>query len=332
MHYSTILGIESSCDDTAAAVWHKGKILANVIATQKIHQDYGGVVPELASRAHQSNLVPVISEALKKSQLTISEINAVAVTQGPGLLGSLHVGWNFAKGLAMSAQIPMIGVNHLQAHLASVFIQHPQPQFPMLCLLVSGGHTQILLAKNTLQYEILGQTIDDAAGEAFDKAAKMLGFPYPGGPFIDQWAAKGNAQAYQFPFPKTDALNFSFSGLKTSLLYFLRDMQKDDPYFTERNKADICASYQSHIVHYLLRKFSLAIEQIKPKSMALAGGVSANSLLRSAFINLGEQKNLNILIPDFEYCTDNAAMIAVAGHYLLESGLKTEWNAQPFAR
>lgn len=332
MQYSTILGIESSCDDTAAAVWQNGKILANIVATQKIHEQYGGVIPELASRAHQSHVIPVVDQALRKAQLNLNQLDAIAVTLGPGLMGSLHVGVNFAKGLAMAAQLPLVGVNHLNAHLASVFIEHPKPQFPLLCLLVSGGHTQIILAENHTQFKVVGHTIDDAAGEAFDKAAKLLGLPYPGGPLIDYWAKQGNSQAFAFPYAKVADLNYSFSGLKTSFLYFLREELKSNPEFIQQRLPDICASYQFHVVDYLLRKLVVAIKQFGPRSIALSGGVSANSTLRNELTKLGEKFHLPVLIPSFEYCTDNAAMIAVAGHYMLENGELMQWDALPFAR
>lgn len=331
MRYSTILGIESSCDDTAAAIWKEGKILANVTAGQKVHELYGGVVPELASRAHQSNIIPVIEIALKEAHILPAEVDAVAYTQGPGLMGSLHVGGNVAKGLSMGWQVPLIGINHLQAHVAALFIDH-EPQFPMLCLLVSGGHTQLLLVHDFTKMDIVGSTIDDAAGEAFDKAAKLLGLPYPGGPLIDKYAAEGNENRFGFPEGKVPGLDYSFSGIKTSLLYFLRKEAEQNADFVSENLMDICASYQKTIVQALLKKAQQAIEIHKPKCLGLAGGVSANSRLRTDFKTLAGQYNLEAFIPAFEYCTDNAAMIAVAGHYMLELGHSTGLDALPFSR
>lgn len=332
MRYSTILGIESSCDDTAAAIWQKGKILANITAGQQVHEQYGGVVPELASRAHQSNMVPVADTAIKEAALGLKDIDAIAYTQGPGLMGSLHVGGNFAKGLSMGLQIPLIGVNHLQAHVAALYIENPNPVFPILCLLVSGGHTQLLLVRDFMEMEIVGSTMDDAAGEAFDKAAKLLGLPYPGGPMIDKLAKEGNDQKFKFPEGKVPHLHFSFSGIKTSLLYFLRDAQERNATFIAENLNDICASYQRCVVDYLLKKTRMAIHHFQPGSIALAGGVSANSRLRHDFLTISQVTGIPALIPAFEYCTDNAAMIATAGHYLLESGHSTGLDAVPFVR
>lgn len=332
MQYSTILGIESSCDDTAAAVLKEGKILANLTAGQAIHENYGGVVPELASRAHQSNILPVVDAALKTAQIQLQDLTAIAYTRGPGLMGSLHVGGNFAKGLSLGLGIPLIGVNHLQAHVSSLFIDQPSPKFPMLCLLVSGGHTQILLVKSFMEMEIVGSTIDDAAGEAFDKGAKLLSLPYPGGPLIDKNTANGDDQKYAFTAGKVPGLNYSFSGIKTNLLYFLRKQTELQANFIQENLADICASYQRALIDYLLLKFKLAITEYKPQSIGLAGGVSANSRLRRDFNALGVQMGLDCLIPKFEYCTDNAAMIAIAGMYLLESGNTTAIDALPYTR
>ncbi len=332
MQHSNILGIESSCDDTAAAIWQNGKILANITAGQSVHEQYGGVVPELASRAHQSHILPVVDQALKTAGISLSELNAIAYTRGPGLMGSLHVGGNFAKGLAMSLNIPLLGVNHLQAHVAALFIDNPTPAFPLLCLLVSGGHTQLLLVTDYNQMEIVGSTIDDAAGEAFDKAAKLLGLPYPGGPLVDQYAKTGNDKAFPFPEGKVAGLDFSFSGIKTSLLYFLRNQSKEQPDFAEKHLADICASYQKTVVAVLLKKLKMAIAAHQPASIGLAGGVSANSKLRADFLKLAENQQLPAYIPAFEYCTDNAAMIATAGSYLLHEGETTDIAALPFTR
>lgn len=332
MQYSTILGIESSCDDTAAAIWQNGKILANITAGQAVHEQFGGVVPELASRAHQSNIIPVIEIALKKAGIDGKSIDAIAFTRGPGLTGSLLVGINAAKGLAMGWNKPMIGVHHLQAHVSALFIDNPNPQFPVLCLLVSGGHTQLLLVKNYMDMEIIGSTLDDAAGEAFDKGAKLLGLPYPGGPHIDKLSKLGNPKRFHFQAGRVAELDFSFSGIKTSLLYFIRDNKEENPNFISENLQDICAGYQNSIIEYLISKTEKAIQQHKPASIGLAGGVSANSGLRTAFENLSEKHDINAIVPAFEYCTDNAAMIAAAGHYLLESGESTSFNALPFAR
>ncbi len=330
--HSIILGIESSCDDTAAAVFENGKILANITATQKVHEQYGGVVPELASRAHQSNIIPVVSEALNKAGKTIQEVDAIAVTQGPGLLGSLQVGFQFAKGLALGAGIPFVGVNHLQAHISALFIENPNLQLPMIALLVSGGHTQLVWVESVDSMEIIGTTIDDAAGEAFDKAAKLLGLGYPGGPLIDKYAAQGNAKAYDFPDSQTAPLDFSFSGIKTSLLYFLRKEIDKNPNFVADEITNICASYQHQVVSILMKRLKKAIEKYKPASIGLVGGVSANSELRQAFNLMGEKFKLSSHIPSFEFCTDNAAMIAMAGHFLLQAGIQSTMDAAPFSK
>ena len=281
----TILGIESSCDDTSCAVLQDFKILANCIANQKVHEDFGGVVPELASRAHQQNIVPVVNQAIKQANINLEDIDAIAVTQGPGLMGSLLVGHSFAKSMAMALNKPMINVHHMHAHILAHFIEDEgmnKPNLPFLCLTVSGGHTQIVLVKTPTEMEVLGETIDDAAGEAFDKAAKLIGLPYPGGPLIDKLAKEGNPKAFSFGKPKVDGLDFSFSGLKTSILYFLQKQQKEDPQFIEKNKADICASVQHSIIDILLKKIKKASEQTGIKEIAIAGGVSANSGLRES--------------------------------------------------
>lgn len=290
------------------------------------------MVPELASRAHQSNILPVVDLALKTAGIGLKSVDAIAFTLGPGLMGSLHVGINFAKGLAIGTNKPLIGVNHLQAHVAALFIEQPDPVLPMLCLLVSGGHTQILLVKSAVDMEIVGTTLDDAAGEAFDKAAKLLGLPYPGGPHIDKLAAEGNPLKYQFPKAKVPDLNYSFSGIKTSLLYFVKAETEKDPDFVKKELPHICAAFQKSVVDYLLQKFAQAIDVYKPGSIGLAGGVSANRELRNSFRELGNKHQLQVLIPSFEYCTDNAAMIATAGHYLLKEGHTTPVDVIPFVR
>lgn len=333
----TILGIESSCDDTAAAVIRDGVILSNVIANQKVHEAFGGVVPELASRAHQQNIIPVVDNALKIAGVNKSEISAVAFTRGPGLLGSLLVGVSFAKGFALANRIPLVEVNHLQGHILVHFIKEldkpvQHPQFPFLCLLVSGGHSQIVMVKQPDEMEIIGQTIDDAAGEAFDKCAKIMGLPYPGGPVIDKLAKEGNSRAFEFNKPRIEGYNYSFSGLKTSVLYFLRDQLKVDPNFIEKNKADICASLQSTIIEILLDKLIKASKDTGISEIAVAGGVSANSGLRNALIETGKKKNWNVYIPEFKYTTDNAGMIAIAGYYKFLRGEFADMSIAPMAR
>lgn len=310
-----ILGIESSCDETSAAVCIDGEIRSNIIANQLVHQHYGGVVPELASRAHQQNIIPVIQEALSVAKISKNELDAVAFTRGPGLLGSLLVGASFAKGLALAKNLPLVEVNHMQAHILAHFIEVPKPQFPFLCLTVSGGHTQIVLVKDYFNMEIVGETLDDAAGEAFDKTAKILGLPYPGGPLIDQYAKAGNANAFAFPEPQIAGLNYSFSGLKTSILYFIRDHVKQDPDFIEKHISDICASIQHRIITILLSKLKRAAQEFGVQNIAIAGGVSANSGLRTALQQAANENNWQVFIPKFEYCTDNAAMIAIAGYH-----------------
>ncbi len=321
-----LLAIESSCDETSAAVLRGDVVLSNVIATQAVHQQYGGVVPELASRAHQSNIVPVVHEALTKAGVSIRDLTAIGVTQGPGLMGSLHVGVSFAKSLSLALQVPLIGVNHMQAHIMAHFIRQNEafeiPKLPLLCLTVSGGHTQLVLVDEHLQMKIIGSTIDDAAGEAFDKAAKVLGLPYPGGPQVDALAESGDPTRFVFAKPKRNGLNYSFSGLKTSLLYFLRDEIKKDAGFIEKERIHVCASYRKAIVDYLLIVMRDAIHQYPVQSLALAGGVSANKELRRRFLALGEEMAIPSFIPDFEYCTDNAAMIGIAAWYQWQ---KKEW-------
>lgn len=315
-----ILGIESSCDDTSAAVLKNGVLLSNVTASQAVHESYGGVVPELASRAHQQNVVPVVHEALKRAGVKKEELSAIAFTRGPGLMGSLLVGVSFAKGLACSLGIPLIDVNHLQGHILAHFIKeneedHDQPEYPFLCLLVSGGNSQIVLVKAYNDMEVLGQTIDDAAGEAIDKCSKVMGLGYPGGPIIDKLARQGNPEAYQFAKPQIPDYNYSFSGLKTSFLYSLRDWMKDDPDFIEHHKEDLAASLEHTIVDILMKKLRKAAKDYKIKQVAVAGGVSANNGLRNAFRDHAKRFGWKIFIPKFSYTTDNAAMIAITGYY-----------------
>lgn len=312
---AVILGIESSCDETSASICIDGEIRSNIIASQAIHAKYGGVVPELASRVHQQNIIPAVDQAIQLAKITKNDVDAVAFTRGPGLLGSLLVGTSFAKAFALARDIPLIEVNHMQAHILAHFIEEPTPSFPFLCLTVSGGHTQIVLVKDYFKMELIGETLDDAAGEAFDKTAKMLNLPYPGGPLIDKYAQNGNANAFKLPEPRIPDLNFSFSGLKTAILYLVQAEVKKNPNFIEENLADICASVQDRIVSILLNKVTKAALQTGVKNIAIAGGVSANSGLRKALQSLGTQRGWNVFIPKFEYCTDNAAMIAIAGYY-----------------
>lgn len=333
----TILGIESSCDDTSASVIRNGVLLSNVIASQSVHESYGGVVPELASRAHQQNIVPVVHEALKRAGVDKSELSAVAFTRGPGLLGSLLVGTSFAKSFAQSLNIPLVDVNHLQAHVLAHFIQEPdvepvQPKFPFLCLLVSGGNSQIILVKGYTDMEVIGQTIDDAAGEAFDKCAKVMGLPYPGGPFIDKLAKEGNPLAFQFNKPHIAGYDYSFSGLKTSFLYFLRDQLKINPDFIEEKKADLCASLQKTIIDILMKKLEQAAKDLHVNQVAVAGGVSANSGLRNAFIDYGQRKKWQVFIPKFAFTTDNAAMVAITGYFKYKAGDFCDVSLPPFSR
>ncbi len=331
-----ILGIESSCDDTSAAIIHDRKILANLIASQRIHKDFGGVVPELASRAHQQHIIPVIDQAFRTANIQKNQIHAIAFTNGPGLLGSLLVGTSFAKSFALALGIPLITVNHMHAHILAHFIedeaQKEPPPFPFLCLTVSGGHTQIVLVRSHYEMEVIGQTIDDAAGEAFDKAAKIMGLPYPGGPLIDRHAGEGNPDAFKFPHPRVPGFDYSFSGLKTSILYFLRDRLKQDPEFIKNNINDLSASIQATIVDVLMKKLILASEQTGIRHIAMAGGVSANSSLRKAFVKQQDEGNWEVYIPKFEYCTDNAAMIAINGYYKYLQGDFADQSVTPFTR
>ncbi len=323
-----ILGIESSCDETSASICIDGEIRSNSIANQIIHEKYGGVVPELASRAHQQNIIPVVQDAITAAKISKKDVNAVAFTRGPGLLGSLLVGTSFSKAFALANNIPLIEVNHMQAHILAHFIDDPKPTFPFLCLTVSGGHTQIVLVKDYFEMEIVGQTTDDAAGEAFDKTAKILNLPYPGGPLIDKYAKQGNPKAFAFPEPQIPGLDFSFSGLKTSILYFVRDKTKVDAAFIETHLADICASVQYRIVTILLAKLKKAAKLYDIKNIAIAGGVSANSGLRNLLQETAEKEGWNVFIPAFDYCTDNAAMIAIAGYYKF---LKKDFVGQDIA-
>lgn len=325
----TILAIESSCDETAAAVCKDGMILSNIIASQSVHEKYGGVVPELASRAHMQNIVPVVDQAIKNAGITLTELNAIAFTQAPGLIGSLLVGTQFAKSLSLSLQVPLIGVHHMQAHVLANLIPAERPGFPFLCLTVSGGHTQIVLAKSALELEVIGETIDDAAGEAFDKTAKLLGLPYPGGPLIDQYAQLGDPLKFKFAEPQIPELNFSFSGLKTSVLYFL---QKQTPEFILENRNDLCASIQYTIIQILLKKLVKAVNQTNVKQVCIAGGVSANTGLRNALTSMGQQKGWKVYIPDFSYCTDNAAMIAITGYHKYLNNQFVPLSTNPSAR
>lgn len=326
-----ILAIESSCDDTSAAVIRDGVVLSNETATQRIHQLYGGIVPEVASRKHQLNIIPVVDAALKAANVAPSELSAIAFTRGPGLLGSLIVGVCFSKAMALSLGIPMIEVNHMKAHILAHFAEEPHPVFPFLCLTVSGGHTQIVKVNSYSDMEVLGETIDDAAGEAFDKTGKIMGLPYPAGPLIDKYAQQGKA-IYEFPEPKVDGLDFSFSGLKTSIMYFLKKELKTNPAFIEENMNDICASVQERIISILINKLELASKQTGITEIAIAGGVSANSGLRTALSARGQALGWNTYIPAFQYCTDNAAMIGVAAHYQYLDGDFCDQSVVPMAR
>ena len=332
-----ILGIESSCDDTSAAVLMNNVVLSNIIANQQVHKDFGGVVPELASRAHQQNIIPVIDKALKNANINKTDLSAIAFTRGPGLLGSLLVGTSFAKSFALGLNIPLIEVNHLKAHILAHFVVEPGkekslPEFPFLCLTVSGGHTQIVMVKGYNEMQIIGQTIDDAAGEAFDKSAKILGLEYPGGPLIDKYAKLGNPDAFTFAKTNMPDLNYSFSGLKTSFLYFLRDKLKEDAMFIQNNLPDLCASIQSAIVSMLMVKLKKASEQTGITEIAIAGGVSANSGLRKAISDMQESAGWKVHIPEFQFTTDNAAMIAVSGYYKFLEGAFADQSVTPYSR
>lgn len=329
---SIILAIESSCDDTSVAICNDGKITANVVANQLVHQNYGGVIPELASRVHQQNIVPAIVKALADAKVNKNELNAVAFTQGPGLLGSLLVGVSFAKSFALGLNLPLIAVNHMQAHILAHFIDEPKPVFPFFCLTVSGGHTQIVLVKNYFDMEVVGETLDDAAGEAFDKTAKILNLPYPGGPLIDKYAQLGNPLRFNFVEPKIPELNFSFSGFKTAILYFIRDNVKINPNFIDENLNDICASVQHCIVRILSNKIKLAAVKYNINQIAIAGGVSANSGLRNTLQEEAKINNWQVLIPKFEYCTDNAAMVAMAAHFKFLDNDFVNQDVMPMAR
>jgi N6-L-threonylcarbamoyladenine synthase len=329
-----ILAIESSCDETAAAVLCNDEMLSNIVATQAVHAFYGGVVPELASRAHQQKIIPVVDEALRIAGIKKEQLGAIAFTRGPGLMGALLVGVSFAKSFALALDIPLIEVNHMQAHILAHFIQNQKsiPSFPFLCLTVSGGHTQIVLVENFLSMKVIGETLDDAAGEAFDKAAKIMGLPYPGGPLIDKFAREGNELAFKFPHPHANGFNFSFSGLKTAFINFIRKQVETNPNFIEERKEDICASLQKTIIDILLSKLKIAADETGISDIAIAGGVSANSGLRKKLLEEKEKSKWNIFIPDFEFCTDNAAMIGVAGYFkFLEKDFAAQ-NISPLAR
>lgn len=333
---TVILGIESSCDDTSAAVIVDGILRSNVIASQKVHESYGGVVPELASRAHQQNIVPVVSDALRQAGVDKHDLSAIAYTRGPGLLGSLHVGTSFAKGLAIALDIPLLDVNHLHGHVLSHFIRNnaddPVPEFPYLCLLISGGNSQLVVVESPYKMNIIGQTIDDAAGEAFDKCAKVMGLPYPGGPHIDRLAQEGDPKRFKFAKPNMPGLDYSFSGLKTSFLYTLRDNVKNDPDFVENNKADLCASLQKTIIDILLSKLKAAIRETGVKHVAIGGGVSANGGIRQAVADLCRDMNVTAWIPPRQFTTDNAAMVAMAGYFKYLNHDYSSLALPPFAR
>ena len=327
-----ILGIESSCDETSASICVDGKILSNIIATQEVHRAYGGVVPELASRAHMQHIVPVVDAAMQQAGICLKELNGIAFTQSPGLIGALLVGAGFAKSLSLALDIPLIGVHHMQAHVLANLIEDPAPSYPFLCLTVSGGHTQIVLCRSPLDMQILGETIDDAAGEAFDKSAKMLGLPYPGGPLIDKYAASGDPTRFHFAEPVIPGLDFSFSGVKTSILYFLQQATRKEPDFIQQNLADLCASIQQRIIEILLKKLKIAALETGIREVCLSGGVSANSGLRKSFTALGERQGWKTFVPRFEYCTDNAAMIAITGYHRFLAGKYEELDVPSSAR
>jgi len=327
-----ILAIESSCDETSVAISSDGKIISNVIASQKVHEHYGGVVPELASRAHMQNIVPVVDQAISESGISISNLSAIAFTQSPGLIGALLVGAGFAKSMALSLKLPLIAVHHMHAHVLANCIGDRTPSFPFLCLTVSGGHTQIVRCDSPLSLTVLGETRDDAAGEAYDKSAKLLGLPYPGGPLIDRYASTGNSSRFLFPEPQIEGYDFSFSGVKTAILYFLQENRLKDPDFVERNIDDICASIQHRINSILINKFQKAAKSTGIRELAMAGGVSANSGLRKSFAEMGEKLKANTYIPAFEYCTDNAAMIAITAHFKFLAGEFSDLSVSPEAR
>lgn len=327
-----LLAIESSCDETSAAVMVNGELKSNIISTQLIHTEWGGVVPELASREHQKAIIPVVQEALQKANINKNDLNAIAFTRGPGLLGALLVGTSFAKALSLSLHIPLIEVNHMQAHVLAHFIEEPRPKFPFLCLTVSGGHTQLVWVTSALEVEVIGETQDDAVGEAFDKTAKLIGLPYPGGPLIDKFAKEGNPDKFPFSLGEMPGLNFSFSGIKTAILYFLQKETQKNPNFIEENKADICASVQKTLIDMLLRKVKKAMREKNCTQIAIAGGVSANSGLRSRLQEMGTEAGWEVYIPAFQYCTDNAGMIAMAGHFKYEAGEFTDQDVAPLAR
>ena len=327
-----ILAIESSCDETSASIISDGKILNNIVATQSVHEKYGGVVPELASRAHQQHLVPVVHEAIQSSGIDKKALSAVAFTRGPGLMGALMVGVSFAKAFAYSLRLPLIEVNHMEAHILAHFIDEPRPKFPFICLTISGGHTQLVLIRSHLEMEVIGETLDDAVGEAFDKTAKLLGLPYPGGPYIDKYAQQGNPRAFGFPVSDMPGLNFSFSGIKTAVLYFLRDRLKENPQFIEQNMADICASVQYTLVKMLTKKVKKAALEYNIKEIAIAGGVAANSGVRKAVQELVGELRGQVYIPKLEYCTDNAAMIAISAHYKYLNNDFCGLDVSPLAR
>ena len=330
-----ILAIESSCDDTSAAVIHNRKTLSNIVATQHIHEAYGGVVPELASRAHQKNIVPLVHQALAKANIDKKQLSAIAFTRGPGLLGSLLVGTSFAKSLALGLEIPLVEVNHMEAHILAHFIERPDmaaPPFPFLAMTISGGHTQVVLVRDYFDMEVLGETLDDAVGEAFDKSAKLLGMPYPGGPLIDRYAQEGDADKYKFPIPRVDGLNFSFSGLKTSILYFVQRETARDPHFIEKERNHVCASIQKTIVSILMEKLDKAVRQTGIKHIAIAGGVAANSGIRAALAKAESDRGWITYIPPFEYCTDNAGMIGIVGYLKYLERRFTDLRASAQAR